>query len=216
MRATRVLLSLALSVAACAAHADLRYTFDSDVQGFTLSAGGALVHQTEGGNGFLQATDLDLSDVLLSVPLGGGTVDWSAYAGGTLSFDARILNGTPPNWPGFGVVTLASASGTLSLDIVPADTDPTPSWKTYTVTLDTATWGASLPAVLASLQSVTINLESGDGPIEVVGIDNVGVTAVPEPGSVALVLAGVAMVGVAGVRRQTRAPARPGPGRRCA
>ena len=54
MRATRVLLPLALSMAACAAQADLLYTFDSDAQGFTLNAGGALVHQTEGGNGFLR------------------------------------------------------------------------------------------------------------------------------------------------------------------
>lgn len=202
MRATRVLLPLALSMAACAAQADLLYTFDSDAQGFTLNAGGALVHQTEGGNGFLQATDLDLSDVLLSLPLGGATVDWSAYTGGTLAFDARILNGTPPNWSGFGVVTLSSVAGSLSLDIVPADTDPTPSWKTYSVTLDTATWGANLPSVLASLQSVTINLESGDGPIEVVGIDNVRVTAVPEPGSVALALMGMAVVGGTRLRRR--------------
>ncbi|HIV71229.1 MAG TPA: PEP-CTERM sorting domain-containing protein [Candidatus Aquabacterium excrementipullorum] len=202
MRVTRVLLPLALSLVTCVAQADLLYTFDNDAQGFSLNAGGALVHQTESGNGFLQATDLDLSDVLLSLPLGGATVDWSGYAGGTLSFDARILNGTPPDWPGFGVVTLSSASGSLSLDIVPADTDPTPNWKTYSVTLDAATWGASLPSVLANLQSVTINLESGNGPIEVVGVDNVRVTAVPEPGVVAMVLAGVAIVGTAGLRRR--------------
>lgn len=201
MRVTRAFLSLALSMAACAAQADLLYTFDNDAQGFSLTAGGALSHQTDGVNGFLQATDQDLSDMLLSVPLGGAQVDWSAYLGGTLSFDARILNGTPPSWAGFGVVTLNSAAGSLSLDIVPA-TDPTQNWKTYSTTLDTATWGASLPSVLASLQSVTINLESGDGPIEVVGIDNVRVSAVPEPDSAALMLAGVAMVGAAGLRRR--------------
>ena len=202
MRAIRVLLPLALSVAACAAQADLLYTFDSDVQSFSLTTGGALVHQTEaGGNGFLQATDLDVSDMLLNLPLAGTPVDWSAYVGGTLSFDARILNGTPPDWPSFGLLTLSSASGTLSLDIVPDGTDPTPGWKTYSVTLDTATWGPGLPAVLAGLQSLTINLESGNGPIEVVGIDNVRVSAVPEPDTMALMLAGVALVGAVGRRR---------------
>lgn len=199
----RLCLLLAPWLAASAAHADLSYTFDTDAQGFTLAAG-ALTHQTDAGNGYLSAQDLDGStDMVLSVPLGGTPVDWSAYLGGTLSFDGRILNGSASSWPSFGQITLQGGAASVTLDIVPADTDPTARWKTYSVALTAAQWGAALPTVLASLQGVTLNLESGNGPVEVVGIDNVRVTAVPEPGSVTLALAGLAVAG--GLRRWRRA-----------
>ena len=57
--------------------------------------------------------------------------------------------------------------------------------------------------MLASLTRVTINLESGNGPIEYVGIDNVRITsAVPEPQTWAMGLAGLALVG--GLSRRKR------------
>lgn len=206
MRATRVLMPLALSMAACTAQADLLYTFDTDAQGFAINAGGSLGHQVERGNGFLQATDLDLSDMLLNVPLGGNWADWSGYFGGTLSFDARILNGTPADWPGFGALTFGNARVSVTFDIVPA-TDPTSSWKTYSVIFDPLAWGVEdflVESIFTSLEYVTLNLESGNGAIEVVGIDNFRLTAaVPEPGSVAMILAGLAVVGAVGSRRRS-------------
>lgn len=205
MRAIRVLMPLALSMAACAAQADLLYTFDTDAQGFTITSGGALVHQVEGGNGFLQATDLDLSDMLLNVPLGASSTDWRGYFGGTLSFDARILNGTAPDWPGFGALTFGNARVSVTFDIVPV-TDPTSTWKTYSVVFDPLAWGVEdflVDDIFSSLEYVTLNLESGNGAVEVVGIDNFRLTAaVPEPGSVAMLLAGLAVVGAAGYRRR--------------
>ena len=204
MRAIRVVLPLALSMIASAAQADLLYTFDAGAEGFTVTSGGSLTHVISGGNGHLSVADIDNDDVLLNLPLGAGVTDWSSYLGGTLSLDAISLNGQTPSWPTFGLLTLTSATaGSVSFDFVP-DADPTTGWKTYPVQLDVATFGASLPAVLASLSSATINLESGNGPIEVVGIDNLRVTsAVPEPQSWALGLAGVALAGALR-RRRTR------------
>ena len=69
MRATRVLLPLALSMIAGAAQADLLYTFDASAEGFTVTSGGALTHVASGGNGYLSVADIDNDDVLLNLPL---------------------------------------------------------------------------------------------------------------------------------------------------
>lgn len=194
---------MALALASAASHADVHYRFDTGTEGVTVTSGGALTHVIDAGNGFLSVADIDNEDMLLVLPLGGATADWSAYLGGTLSFDGRSLNGLAPSWPSFGLLTLTSAAGSVSFDLVPG-TDPTDDWATYSVQLDIATFGSALPSILSTLTSATINLESGNGPIEVVGIDNLKITAaVPEPQTWALLVAGVAMVG-AMARRQRR------------
>lgn len=192
-----------LALATGASHAaQVSYTFDADAQGVTVTPGGLLTHVQAPGNGYLSVQDLDNEDMLLVIPLGGATVDWSGYLGGTLSFDGRSLNGLPPSWPSFGLLTLTSAAGSVSFDFVPVD-DPTSDWTTYSVQLDTATFGPTLPLVLATLTGATINLESGNGPVEVVGIDNLKITAaVPEPQTWALLLAGLGMVGAAALRKR--------------
>ncbi|MFZ5527190.1 MAG: PEP-CTERM sorting domain-containing protein [Pseudomonadota bacterium] len=200
MRATRVLLPLALSMAACTAQADLLYTFDTGAQGFTVTSGGALYDNA----GYLAIADIDNQDMDLIVPLAAGTTDWSGYLGGTLSLDAINLNGwQESDWPTFGLIRLTSATaGSVAFDFVPV-LEPTSEWKTYSVRFDDDTFGPSLAAVLASLTRVTINLESGNGPIEYVGIDNVRITsAVPEPQTWAMGLAGLALVG--GLSRRKR------------
>ena len=182
--------------------ADVSYSFDADAQGVTVTSGGTLTHVQEAGNGYLSVADIDNADMLLVIPLGGTTVDWSSYLGGTLSFDGRSLNGQAPSWPSFGLLTLTSATGSVSFDFVPSS-DPTDDWKTYSVQLDTATFGPALPSILGALTSATINLESGNGPIEVVGIDNLSIAAaVPEPQTWALLLSGLAMVGAMARRRR--------------
>jgi len=83
--------------------------------------------------------------------------------------------------------------------------EPGATWKTYTATLDSATFanqgGASLASVLANLASVTLSAEAGNGPVEIVGIDNFRVMAVPEPSTWALMLAGLAGMAWATRRR---------------
>lgn len=195
-------LAFALALSAGASHAaNLRYGFDGGAEGVTVTSGGALTHVVEDGNGYLSVADIDNEDMLLVIPLGGATADWSGYLGGTLSFDGRSLNGQLPSWPSFGLLTLTSAAGSVSFDFVPSN-HPSSDWIRYTVQLDAATFGPALPSILAALTSATINLESGNGPIEVVGIDNLRITAaVPEPQSWALLLAGLGIAG-AMVRRR--------------
>lgn len=189
MRTTHLLACTALALAAAgAAQANLNYGFDTDAQGVTVTDGGDAAWQS---GGYLSATDVSDADMLLHLPA-AALGDWSSYLGGSFSFDARNLNNESPDWAPFGELTLVGSGGSLVLDIVAANQPPADgSWHSYTVALDTATWGASLPAVLAGLTDVTLKVEFHAGVTEVVGIDNIAVTAVPEPQSAWMMAGGV-------------------------
>jgi PEP-CTERM motif len=199
-------LAAALLATLTTAHANVSYTFDTDAQGFSNVGDGLLEHITEAANGFLKITDTNGStDVFLNVPLGAASVDWSAYLGGTLSFDGIMLNGIAPSWPDFGTIRFTDINNQVVLADLASPNEPGATWKTYTATLDSATFanqgGASLASVLANLASVTLSAEAGNGPVEIVGIDNFRVMAVPEPSTWALMLAGLAGMAWATRRR---------------
>lgn len=199
-------IAAALLATLTTAQANVNYTFDTDAQGFTLIGDGLLEHITEAANGFLKITDTNgNTDVLLNVPLGAASVDWSAYLGGTLSFDGTMLNSNAPSWPDFGTIRFTDINNQVVLADLASPNEPGTTWKTYTATLDSATFanqgGASLASVLANLASVTLSAEAGNGPVEIVGIDNFRVMAVPEPSTWALMLAGLAGMAWATRRR---------------
>lgn len=177
------------------AHADLAFGFDTGAQGWEVREGGALVHRSSGGapGGYLEFTDLDSRDMLAVLQPGGA--DWSAYAGGMIRFDARILSDNAPDWPGFGEVALAGPGGAVVLDLVPAGRPLADGrWQHFSVPL--SAFGAGLPAVLANVQTFSIKTEYSVSTVgvpasfEVLGLDNVAITAVPEPAHWALLLAG--------------------------
>lgn len=193
---------------ATAAQANLNYTFDADAQGFGLVGDGLLAHVTEAANGYLKITDTNGStDLLLNVPIGSAPADWSAYLGGTLSFDGIMLNAIAPSWPDFGTIRFTSMTDQVVSADLALPTDPTATWKTYSAQLNTATFasqsGATLADVLANLKSVTLSAEAGNGPVEVLGIDNFRVTMVPEPSAGFLMLGGlVSLMSVARIRKK--------------
>lgn len=181
------------------------HDFDLGAQGWTTVAGGALTWRAAGGNGagFLEVADSSNDDFLLVAPaavLG----NWSAMLGGTLFFEARNINGESPDWAPFGEITLTSGATSLVLDIAPANQPAVNAgWTRYSVDLTAAQWGPGLASVLGNVTGFTIKGEYHAGVSEIVGIDNVGVTAaVPEPGSWALMLGGLA--GIVGWKRRQR------------
>ena len=186
---------IALPLAATAAG------FDAGDEGWTTPVaplGGTQTWVASGGNGggWLQVSDIDgNTDILISAP-SAWLGNWSAYLGGTLSFDARNVNGISSDWSGFGEIIINGPGGSVQLDIVPAGLPPTDGqWQHYSVTLAPAAgWSPSLAGVLANVTSLTINGEFHAGPGEVVGFDNIQVTAVPEPASAALLLAGAGLL----------------------
>lgn len=202
---------LKLLAAACSALASLtvqaanqHYSFDADAQGWTAVEGGGVSWISSGGNsgGFLQIADTTDQDFLAVFP-GGSLGNWSSYLGGTLSFDARNINNETPDWAPFGLVTLTSGSTTLSLDLIPGNQPPSDGqWHHYEVPLTVAVWGPQLPSVLSSLSGASIKGEFHAGVTEVVGFDNINVTAVPEPATPMLMLSGLALVGIAALKRR--------------
>jgi hypothetical protein len=89
-----VLIAVSVLVYADAAHAaSITSTFDTGLEGWTAT-GGLLQYSSAGGNpsGFLSLTDNmnDYMTVFAPMPYSGNLL---GFLGGTLSFDARNLNG---------------------------------------------------------------------------------------------------------------------------
>lgn len=184
----------ALSLATSAA---LAAGFDTGAEGWTTTSGGDQVWKPTGGNGggWLQVTDTTAEDFLLNAPI-AWLGNWSAYAGGTLSFDARNINGDTPDWASFGEVAIVGAGGSsMAFDLVAANNPPADGqWHHYSVALPAA-------ALLSNVTSLTIKGEFHNGVSEVVGFDNIQVTAaVPEPTEAALLLGGLGLL--AALRRK--------------
>jgi hypothetical protein len=209
MRFRLLTASMLAAAVATPALADLHFDFDTGAQGWMVLYDGALTHQSSGGNpgGFLRLNDTSTATDFELLAPSGVQGDLGAYLGGSLSFQARNPFGVLPDWPDFGRITLRGAAMTVSVDGVTVANQPPADglWHTYTVPLTVATFGADLPAVLGSLQALSIKTEFHQGPEDVIDIDNIRLSAVPEAPAWALLLAGGLLL-PALRRRRTPAP----------
>lgn len=209
MRFRLLTASMLAAAVATPALADLRFDFDTGAQGWTVEAGGTLTALASGGEsgGYLRFTDINSDDMLAVLKPGGA--DWSAALGGSLRFSARIDSDHQPDWSGFGEVSLSGAGGTVVADVVAAGLPlANGQWQTFSVPLTVAVFGNGLPAVLASVNRLSIKTEyaisdpAQPSTFESLGLDNVAISAVPEAPAWALLMAGGLLLPALHRRRQ--------------
>ena len=211
LRNTLLAATAALSLSAVAATS----TFELGAEGWTAAGDieGPLTWLASGGNpgGHVQIDDLTTGGVTYFVAPVKFLGNQSAAAGTLLRFDLKQVYPGGANQFNDEDVILRGNGLTLVYDTA---TNPTNgAWTSYAVPLSAAGWklnalnGAAatdgqFASVLSNLTALNIRAEYQSGP-DVGHLDNVAL--VPEPGSVALLLAGLGVVGV--VARRGRRPA---------
>jgi len=136
----------------------------------------------------------------------------SIFEGGTLSFDSRtVVGGSVANEAevvlmGAGLVLVHESRSTLP-----------ETWTRISVPLVASAWRVSdtfngpvatpqqMAAVLSNLQELWINAEYYTPLVETIGLDNVTLAPVPEPTQIALMLAGLGIVGWRAQRARRKA-----------
>ncbi len=205
----------ALALSPLAAMAAPSSTFDGGAEGWSVvdlnppydAAGSsyAVVHK----DGHIEFSDPSSQSFFFEAPssfLGS----LSAYYGGTLSYSQK-LSPTAPAWRDDPDVVLVGAGLTL---VFQNASNPGADWTDYSIALVDTGWrvgtlgGAAassqqLQDVLGNLDRLRIRGEYVNGVVETTALDNVSITAVPEPGEWSMMLAGLGVI--AGVAHRRRA-----------
>ncbi len=212
---TRRLLPLLLVLCAPGAWANVSEGFDADAAGWSAvdvlfgaytDAGNpvALAYLSAGGSpgGYIQAADPSDQSYFFQASaafLG----DLSAYAGGSLSFDTFY---TPHDNAWRGDPDLILSNGSTTLFYLGA-ANPGADWTHVNITLaagagwtvggfnGNAATAADFAAVLPAVSLLRIRAEYYQGVAETTGLDNVVLSAVPEPGAWAMLLGGLSVLG---------------------
>lgn len=170
-------------------NADVFSTFDEDAEGWLLNTSTSeLAWEPTGGNpdGHLQFTDMVMGAafVIAPSPYHG---DWGTlYEGGRLFFDHKIFEvGNGPLFNSSRVEISGPGGSAFYVGSKFAAED----WVTRSVPIVEANWdvaAGSWASLLADVTDLRIQIEgvSNDSPEDINGIDNIRLTAIPEPSSV--------------------------------
>jgi hypothetical protein len=174
----------ALSIAQASADT-ISSTFDTGAEGWdAVDPTGDYTPswQSTGGNpgGFLLGTE--------TTPLGGTGYfiapskflgNLSAYAGGTLTYDLKVISGTDYFNDVDVIISNVSVSWTSYINPVGG------GWVTFQLQLNQATFGSNLASILSNVTELQIGGEFINGP-ELEGLDNVRLsTTATVPGPIA-------------------------------
>ncbi len=206
-------LMFVLSLVPLAALADPSSTFDNGAEGWSVvdlnppydSTGTpySAVHES----GYIRFTDPSSQSFFFEAPsafLG----NLSSYFGGTLRYSQR-LTPTTPEWRDDPDVVLVGGGLTL---VFQNAANPGADWTDYAVSLTAPGWhvgslsgaaasAAQLQGVLGAVDHLRIRGEYISGVVETTALDNVSISAVPEPEAWALMLSGIGFLGCVVYRR---------------
>lgn len=220
--AFRTILPIAVALATPTTWANVSEQFDSgsngwqavDLNGDYTASGSifALSYHGSGGNpgGYISATDPSNGSFYFQAPsafLG----NLSAYQGGTLSFDTFY---TPHDnaWLSDPDIVLSNGSTTLFYS---RGSNPGDTWTHLDISLapgagwtvgsfgGTAATASDFASVLSGTTLLRIRGEYYNGVAETTGLDNVVLSAVPEPEVWAAMLVGLSGIGLRARRRKS-------------
>jgi PEP-CTERM motif len=200
-----------LTPSSCQADVIASTTFDNDLGGWTSNTPAQVTWSSTGGNpggfaNFLDATGAGTYIIAPSQYLG----DYQTLGlngTGTISFDHKIIAETGVIQYNPYEVFLAGPGGAATWEgSTPTGLTP---WVTQTATLNTSDgWtvtSGSWSGLMNNVTSLEIQIElvkNQDNSVDQEGIDNVALTAVPEPGSVTLAAVGLSCIGFMAWRRR--------------
>ena len=209
MRSSLIALALLTLGAVPVAQAAPSSTFDAGNEGWTVSdtnppfdsLGASFTPDYDEAGQFIRFTDPSSMSFFFEAPesfLG----DLSAYYGGVLRYSQTLSVQTPP-WRDDPDVVLVNGSGLVL--VYQNVNQPGTDWTGFEVSLSAGSWRvgaldgsfatvAQMQAVLGDLQRLRIRGEYISGVIETTALDNVSISAVPEPASWAFMLAGAGLL----------------------
>jgi len=123
----------------------------------------------------------------------------SAYAGGTLTYDFKVIQGTDYFSDADVIISNGANSVSWTSNINPVGD----GWVTFQVQLNQANFGSNLASVLSNVTKFQIRGEFIGGPEEE-GLDNVLLTATPLPAALPLFVSGLGALGLLGWRRKRK------------
>lgn len=201
-----------LLAASPASRADVKSDFGVDADGWTGFGDFAVnvTWQSAGGNpgGTIKLVDSVSGGVMYWIAPAKFLGDQSGAFGRSLSFDLKQVIGTPNQFSDEDVVLVGAAPGGGSLTLV-LDLGSYPatdgSWTSYSIPLAVGGWkigtaggaaasAAQLQSVLGGLTSLRIRAEYQTGS-DTDYLDNVVLSAVPEPSAWAAMVLGLGVLG---------------------
>lgn len=190
---------------ASAANAGLISTFDDDAEGWWTAGGSdGTVH----AGSYIYAQDTSINDAYYFDAPDSWDGDWSAYIGGTLEFDIKIISiGNDDSayfYNGWEDVVIRSVHG-VYMEHHTGIQPVVGAWTHFSVSLVASSFSVDesvFNTIMANFGGLKIRGDYMTYLDDITALDNVSVSSQPIPAPAALLLFSTGLVGLIGYRRK--------------